>query len=280
MRRRRGGGYPPPLKRFGQHFLVDSSVLERIADALQLTGRETVVEVGPGRGALTELLRPHAGRLIVIEIDRALAAVLRHRYRDDPAVEVVEADVLETDPAALAGGPYVLAGNVPYYITTPILFQSLTPPQPLRSVFLVQREVAERIVAPPDSEGYGALSVNVQAVASPEMLFTVPSTAFRPAPTVESAVVRLTPREEPLVPPADSRAFQRFVQALFGMRRKQLQRVLRSVYPELGKDASALLEQQGWSPAARPERLSPTELAKLFALVTDARGSGEGAPTG
>lgn len=278
MRRRRGGGYPPPLKRFGQHFLADRSVLKRIAAALELTGSETVVEVGPGRGELTDLVRPHAARLIAIEIDRTLAATLRERYADDPVVEIVEADVLETDPAALAGGPYVLAGNVPYYITTPILFQSLAPPQPLRSVFLVQREVAERIVAPPDSAGYGALSVNVQALARPELLFAVPRTAFRPPPTVESAVVRLTPREEPLVAPAQSRAFQKFVQALFGMRRKQLQRVLRSVYPELGDSASALLEKHGWSPAARPETLSPAELARLFAVVTDARAAPGAAP--
>lgn len=274
MRRRRGGGYPPPLKRFGQHFLVDHSVLERIAAALQLTGKETVVEVGPGRGELTDLIRPRAQRLIAIEIDRALAAVLRTRYAHDPAVEIVEADVLDTDPAALAGGPYVLAGNVPYYITTPILFQSLAPPQPIRSVFLVQREVAARIVAASDTEEYGALSVNVQALAQPELLFTVHSSAFRPAPTVESAVVRLTPRVEPLVPPAQSRAFQKFVQALFGMRRKQLQRVLRSIQPAIATEIPALLETHGWNPAARPETLSPEELAQLFVAVTQARVDG------
>ncbi|HUF65209.1 MAG TPA: 16S rRNA (adenine(1518)-N(6)/adenine(1519)-N(6))-dimethyltransferase RsmA [Gemmatimonadaceae bacterium] len=278
MRRRRGGGYPPPLKRLGQHFLVDSSVLKRIAAALELTGSETVVEIGPGRGELTDLLRPHAARLIAIEIDRALAAMLRERYAGDPVVEIVEADVLEMDPVALAGGPYVLAGNVPYYITTPILFQSLKSPQPLRSVFLVQREVAERIVAPPDSEGYGALSVNVQALARPELLFTVPAAAFRPAPAVESAVIRLTPREEPLVAPGQSRAFQKFVQALFGMRRKQLQRVLRSVYPDLGGSAGALLESHGWTPAARPETLSPAELARLFAVVSDIRRAERASP--
>ncbi|HEX6251432.1 MAG TPA: 16S rRNA (adenine(1518)-N(6)/adenine(1519)-N(6))-dimethyltransferase RsmA [Gemmatimonadaceae bacterium] len=271
MRRRRGGGYPPPLKRFGQHFLVDRSVLERIAAALQLTGKETVVEVGPGRGELTDLIRPGAARLIAIEIDRALAAALRTRYADDPAVEIVEADVLDTDPAALAGGPYVLAGNVPYYITTPILFQSLVPPQPTRSVFLVQREVAARIVAAPDSEEYGALSVNVQALAQPELLFSVPSSAFRPAPTVESAVVRLTPRAEPLVPAAQSRAFQKFVQALFGMRRKQLQRVLRSIQPAIAADIPGLIERHGWDPAARPETLSPAELARLFVALAEAR---------
>lgn len=277
MPRRRGGGYPPPLKRFGQHFLVDHSVLERIAAALQLTGKETVVEVGPGKGELTDLIRPRVARLIAIEIDRALAAALRTRYADDPAVEIVEADVLDTDPAALAGGPYVLAGNVPYYITTPILFRSLAPPQPIRSVFLVQREVAARIVAAPDSEGYGALSVNVQALAQPELLFTVPSSAFRPAPTVESAVVRLAPRVEPLVPPAQSRAFQKFVQALFGMRRKQLQRVLRSIQPAIAADIPALLGKHGWNPAARPETLSPAELARLFVVLAQARAASDAA---
>jgi 16S rRNA (adenine1518-N6/adenine1519-N6)-dimethyltransferase len=270
VRRRRASVYPPPLKRFGQHFLADQSVLDRIADALALTGQETVLEIGPGRGALTELIRPRCGRLVAIEIDRALAAQLRERWADDAAVEIVEADVLDTDLAALAGGPYVLVGNVPYYITTPIIFQSLAPPPPLRSVFLVQLEVAERIAAEPDSEGYGALSVNVQALSSPELLFTVPAGAFRPPPRVQSAVVRLTPRSEPLVPAADTRAFQKFVQATFGMRRKQLQRVLRSTHPSV-PDAAALLRAGGWEPSARPETLSPQDFVRLFQLLRDAR---------
>jgi 16S rRNA (adenine1518-N6/adenine1519-N6)-dimethyltransferase len=246
-------------------------VLERIVAALELTGAETVVEIGPGRGSLTELLRPHAARLIAIEIDRALAAALRERYSTDPDVEIVEQDVLQTDISELVGGPYVLAGNVPYYITTPILFQSLSPPQPLRSVFLVQREVAERIVARPDSEGYGALSVNVQALARPELLFLVPPTAFKPPPKVESAVVRLRPRDDPLVTPDEVRAFQKFVQSLFGMRRKQIQRVLRSVAPDIGEEVSDLLQQHRMDAAARPETFTPAQLAALFRGVREVR---------
>jgi 16S rRNA (adenine1518-N6/adenine1519-N6)-dimethyltransferase len=268
--RRRGSVYPPPLKRFGQHFLIDSSVLERIVDALELTGTETVVEIGPGRGALTEIVRPRAARVVGIEIDRALAAALREKYADDPAIEIVQADVLESDLPALAGGPYVLAGNVPYYITTPIIFQALLPPQPLRSVFLVQREVAERIVAAAASDAYGALSVNVQALARAELLFTVPASAFRPPPKVESAVVRLTPRDPPLVEPARSPAFQKFVLALFGMRRKQLQKVLRSLFPQMQEEVPAILERGGWDPVARPETLSPEHLARLFELISPA----------
>lgn len=267
MPRRRGSKYPPPLKRFGQHFLADRTVLERIVAALELSGTETVVEIGPGRGALTELLRPRAGRLIAVEIDRALAVALRERYAGDAAVTIVEADVLETDLPALAGGAYVLAGNVPYYITTPIIFQSLTPPQPTRSVFLVQKEVGERMTATAGAEGYGALSVNVQALARPELLFGVPRTAFRPPPKVDSAVVRLGPLPRPLVHPERSAAFQGFVQAVFGMRRKQLQRVIRSLYPALAELGADFLEERGFAPAARPETLSPAEFARLFELL-------------
>lgn len=138
---RPGGGLPAPRKRFGQHFLRDRGVLERIADALQLTGADTVVEIGPGRGALTDLLAGRARRLVAVEIDRDLAAHLRDRYRADPHVEIVEADVLKVRLAELAGtDDYVLAGNVPYYITTPILFHALAAPRPRRAVYLVQRD--------------------------------------------------------------------------------------------------------------------------------------------
>jgi 16S rRNA (adenine1518-N6/adenine1519-N6)-dimethyltransferase len=267
MPRRRSSAHPPALKRFGQHFLTDRRVLLAIADALELTGVETVVEVGAGRAALTELIRPRARRLIAVEIDRALAAALRERYANDPGVTVVEGDVLKLDLPALAGGPFVLAGNVPYYITTPILFQALRPPRPERALFLVQREVAERITAPPNSPGYGALSVNVQAVAKAELVFNVGARAFKPPPKVESAVIRLTPLSEPLVSDDQSREFQTFVQAVFAMRRKQLQRVLRSLLVLPPAEVVALLERGGWAPSARPETLSSAEFARLFAAV-------------
>src|SRR5690349_22952098 len=166
---------PPVRKSLGQHFLNDPRILGRIADALELTGAETVVEVGPGRGALTDILVPRARHLFAIEYDRALAAMLRTRYATTDRVTIVEQDVLEVDLAALAGPGYVLVGNVPYYITTPIIFQGLTRPRPRRAVYLVQREVAQRIVAPAGDREYGALSVNVQAVARAELLFRVPA---------------------------------------------------------------------------------------------------------
>lgn len=264
---RHAGGFPPTLKRLGQHFLADRRVLTAIADALLLDGSETVVEIGPGRGALTDLLVERAARVVAIELDRALAALLRERYSGRPGVEVLEADVLTVELAAVAGGPYVLAGNVPYYITTPILFHALRPPPPIRSVFLVQREVAERMAARAGEEGYGALSVNLQAVASPEMLLRVPPSAFRPPPKVDSAVVRVEPLAQPLVPPDDLEPFRRLVQASFGLRRKQMRRVLRTVRGLDAEGAERILASAGIDPDARPETLEPEAFARLLAAL-------------
>lgn len=258
-------GLPPVRKSLGQHFLTDRRILGRIADALELTGSETVVEVGPGRGALTEVLLPRCGRLVVIEYDRALAALLRERYADEPKVLVVEADVLSTNLAeAAGGGDFLLAGNVPYYITTPILFHALEPPRPRRAVYLVQREVADRLAAPPGSKTYGALSVNVQAVATVKSLFRVPPGAFQPPPKVESAVIRIDPRLDPVVTPDEEQPFRRFVQDAFGMRRKQLGRVMRSIRQLGGEEAEAVVRAAGLDPQARPETLSAADFARLL----------------
>lgn len=257
--------FPPTRKSLGQHFLSDPSILGRIVDALAPTAEDTVVEIGPGRGTLTELLAGRARRVVAIEVDRALAALLRERYAKRPSVEIVEADVLQTDLARVAGGPFLLAGNVPYYITTPILFHALRAPRAQRAVYLMQREVAERIVAPPGAEEYGALSVNVQALATPELLFRVPAGAFQPPPKVESAVIRITPRLDPLVATADEQRYRTLVQESFGLRRKQMVRVVRTI---TGLDAAAAeraLIASGIAPAERPETVSPVQFARLLA---------------
>ena len=256
--------YPRPRKRLGQHFLTDRGVLTRIADALALTGRETVVEIGPGRGALTELLVARAARVVAVELDGTLAGILRTQYATDPRVTIVERDILDVRPADVAGtDDYVLAGNVPYYITTPILFHVLRPPAPARAVFLVQREVAERVVSPPGSKVYGALSVNVQTVADARILFTVSPRAFAPPPTVDSAVLLVTPRAQPLVV---GEGFAEWVVALFGLRRKQMGRILRTVWRLNPEQAEALLERAGIPADRRPETLSPEALAGLYRL--------------
>ena len=146
---------PPARKRYGQHFLNDARLLARIADAAELTPSDTAVEIGPGRGALTRELATRAGRVIAIEIDRALVAMLHEMFAGQPAVTIVEGDVLQQELAALAGRDYVLVGNVPYYITTPILFHALAAPRPRRMVFLVQREVAQRMASAPGSKMTG-----------------------------------------------------------------------------------------------------------------------------
>ena len=262
--RRDRAGFPPTRKSLGQHFLTDRRILSRIADALHLDGSETVLEIGPGRGALTDILVERAGRLIAIEYDRALAEMLRQRYARRNNVLIAEADVLAVSLGELAAGPYVLVGNVPYYITTPILFHALVPPRAQRSVYLVQKEVADRLSAAPGTKEYGGLTVNVAAVAKAETLFKVPAGAFSPPPKVDSAVVRITPLATPLISLEEERAFRLLVQGAFGMRRKQMRRVLRSLYGIDAVAADAILGATGIDPEVRPETLSPEQFARLL----------------
>jgi len=263
---------PPIRKSLGQHFLNDRRILQRIVDALELTGAETVIEVGPGRGSLSELLVPHARRLVLVEYDRALAERLRARYATTPSVTVVEADILTVNLAEVAGGAFRLVGNVPYYITTPILFHALERPRPERAVYLVQREVADRIVAAPGTREYGALSVNVQAVASAKMLFRVAPGAFQPPPKVDSAVIKIEPRDDPAVTPDEEAILRRFVLDAFGMRRKQMRRVVRTIWQLSAEAADDLLTKSGIEPSVRPETLSPEQFARLV-RASASRGS-------
>ncbi len=226
------------------------------------------MEIGPGQGALTDVLLGRAARVIAIELDRQLAAALRTRYAGEPRLTIVEGDVLDRPLAAAAGtDDFVLAGNVPYYITTPILFHALRPPRARRAVYLVQREVAERVVAAPGAEPYGALSVNVQAVARATMLGLVGPRSFAPPPTVESAILRIEPATAPIVADAEQAAFAAFVIAVFGLRRKQMRRVVRLLK---GLDAAAaerVLEEADVAPHVRPEVLAPAQLAAVWRLT-------------
>ncbi len=264
---------PPVLKRLGQHFLMDQVVLDSISNALDPASGDVIVEIGAGRGALTDLLaRMENGTLqvIAIELDRALAANLIERYAAAPNVTILESDVLEVDVAEIAKSSFVVAGNVPYYITTPILFHVLRPPFPRRAVFLVQREVADRMVAAPGSKTYGALSVTIQAMSDAEIVRYVPAAAFKPPPKVESAVVRITPRASGLIETYEVDAFRVFVQGAFGMRRKQMVNVLRAVGRLAPAEAVVILEGLGIDPRARPETLSPG----LFVSLMRAAGAG------
>lgn len=255
---------PPVLKRFGQHFLTDSGVLRSIADAIDATAADTVLEIGPGRGALTDLLLSRGGRVVAVEIDRALAAQLTRRYAGNDRIEIVQADILETEFGSLVGDDYLLAGNVPYYITTPIIFKSLGPPVARRSVFLVQREVGQRLAARAGDAEYGALTVNVAVTSEVEIVREVGAAAFSPPPKVESAVIRLVPRANPLIGRELAPDFRTFVQAAFGQRRKQIQRVLRTIRGLSVPEVTQLLGRCNVDPTARPETLSPEIFVELF----------------
>jgi 16S rRNA (adenine1518-N6/adenine1519-N6)-dimethyltransferase len=257
---------PRAKRRLGQHFLTDPRILARIADALRAEADDTILEIGPGPGGLTAELVKRAGRVVAIEKDRDLIAPLRARF---PTVEFVEGDALQVDWHALLKSPFLLAGNIPYNITSPLLDKALTPPEPRRIVFLVQKEVAERVTAVPGTSAYGALSVGVQAVSHAERLFAVPAGAFQPRPKVDSSVLRLTPRSDPMVVPADRESFRAMVVGLFGFRRKQLQRAIRELTGWDPGQAAAVLRQSGLPEAVRPEVLSPAEYVRLLHALVD-----------
>lgn len=260
----------PPKKRLGQHFLHHRAILARIADALGPRPGDLVLEIGPGQGSLTEALVARGARLVAIEKDLELVPIVRARL---PAVTVVEGDALALEWRDVVGaGPadaLLVTGNIPYNITTPLIDRALLPPRPVRIVFLVQQEVAQRIVAGPGSKTYGALSVGVQAVAHAEKLFNVPAGAFHPPPKVDSAVIRLTPLAEPLVADHDLPRFRRLVVGLFGFRRKQLLRGLRELTGWRTERVAAVLQRAGLKPDSRPETVAPAGFQRLLVALID-----------
>jgi len=234
-------------QRLGQHFLIKGSVLDRIAAAACPLREPLVIEIGPGRGALTEKLLRRADRVVAIELDPFLAALLRSRS----SAEVVEADVLVTDLARW--GPAVIAGNLPYYITSPIVERILRAPF-IRAVLLVQKEVADRLAAAPGSRDYGFLTVHTAVFAQARKLFEVKPSAFRPPPKVDSAVALLTPRPRPV---GDPEAFLRFASLCFRHKRKTIRNNLAEAY---GKDRI-----DAWPEASRrAEQLSLEELIGMY----------------
>lgn len=258
---------PRPKRRLGQHFLHDPAILRRIAAATSAGPGDTVLEIGPGPGGLTAALAATGARVVAIEKDAELIAPLAARI---PSVVVAEGDALDLDWHALAGAErFIVAGNIPYNITSPLIDKALEPPMPVRVVFLVQKEVAERVAAPPGQGSYGALSVGVQAVARVERLFAVPAGAFVPPPKVDSAVLRLTPLDNPLILPAERARFRTMVVGLFGLRRKQLLRALRELTGWPADRCETALRAAGVVGSARAETLAPSDFARLFRVLVD-----------
>jgi len=246
-------------RRLGQHFLFDRAILERIAEAACGEHASTVIEIGPGPGGLTAQLLPRCGHLVAVEMDSTLAAGLRARHGADPKFELIEADILQTDLSRW--GRTAVAGNIPYYITSPIVEQALAlGPLLERAVFLVQKEVAERLAAGPGSRDYGYLSVSVQLRCHVRTLFDVKRGAFRPPPKVDSTVVLLEPRKEPLC--ADLPGFLRFASACFRHKRKTLRNNLAGLF------APERIEAMAEAPL-RAEELAVSELVRLFDKLKD-----------
>jgi 16S rRNA (adenine1518-N6/adenine1519-N6)-dimethyltransferase len=246
-------------QKLGQHFLVKGKTLERIAQAACGDRTPLAVEIGPGRGALTERLLAHADRIVAIELDATLAAYLRERWRGETRLRILEADALQVDWSQWGAG--VLTGNLPYYIATPIIARYLRTPGPLtQAVFLIQKEVAERITARPGGREYGYLSVECQFFAQTEYLFSVPSAAFQPPPKVDSAVIRLTPRSQ--LPVDDTAGFLAFVSTCFRQKRKTLRNNLVGNYPPESYEARPEISR-------RAEQLSLEEFLDLFCFLRD-----------
>ena len=264
-------------KKFGQNFLIDGHVLDRIVDAARITKEDCVVEIGPGIGTLTQYLAEAAGKVVAVEIDRMLIPILGETLADYPNVTVLHQDILKTDLAAIAqeyngGRPLKIAANLPYYITTPIIMDLLEARVPVSTMtVMVQKEVGERMMAGPGTKDYGALSLAVQYYAEPYLAANVPPNCFMPRPKVASAVMHLTLREQPPVEVPDEKLLFRVIRAAFGQRRKILANALTNAatLPFTKEQVSAALEQAGLPAAVRGEALDLPTFAKLVTCLAE-----------
>jgi 16S rRNA (adenine1518-N6/adenine1519-N6)-dimethyltransferase len=250
--------------RLGQNFLYNPSILGRIVDAAGLERDDTVIEIGPGPGRLTRLLAEKVKKVIAIELDHALFEKLRGDLIGYRNIELIHSDALAFRYEDI--GKFKVVSNIPYYITTPLIFRLLDAGQHLKTMTLtIQKEVAERIVASPGGKDYGVLSIMVQYHAATELKFIIPKEEFIPVPRVDSAVVHITIRRNPAVPVKDEAVFFRVVKTSFSQRRKTLANSLKG----LKKDIRDVLCRAEIDPARRPETLSLVEFARIADALSE-----------
>lgn len=257
----------------GQNFLVDANLQRAIVQVPAIRESDTVVEIGPGTGALTNHLLDKSERLVLVELDDQLVRELEALYQNREDVEIIHADFLGLDLSVLSDdfSKVVVIGNIPYNITAPIIFKLMHFPRPREVVLLVQKEVADRLIAEVGTSEYGALSVGLRAVAQVEKVLSVPRTAFRPVPRVDSTLVRIRPHNPPLIPPEVEISLRILTRSFFQWRRKQVQKILRD-HHDLQFSRNVIEEisrNTGWDLSRRPETLTPKDFIRLTLIVRD-----------
>jgi 16S rRNA (adenine1518-N6/adenine1519-N6)-dimethyltransferase len=263
-------------KRFGQNFLIDGNVVEKIVNQAGVTKEDFVLEVGPGIGTMTQVLCEHAREVAAVEIDKSLIPILKETLSPYDNVTVINEDILKVDVNELAlekngGRPIKVVANLPYYITTPIIMGLFESHVPIDSItIMVQKEVADRMQVGPGTKDYGALSLAVQYYARPEIVLKVPASCFMPRPKVDSAVIRLKKHEQPTVDVADEGLMFAIIRAAFNQRRKTLLNALSNSGELSGRsdrkskeELAAVIEAAGLNPTVRGEALTLEEYAKL-----------------
>ncbi|GBE31170.1 MAG TPA: ribosomal RNA small subunit methyltransferase A [Nitrospirae bacterium] len=253
--------------RIGQNFLFDPLIASRIVEQSGINRDDTVVEIGPGHGMMTRLLAERSGDLIAIELDRKLFAGLRKEFGNSGNVTLLNMDVMKYDFGQL--GPFKVVANIPYYITTPIMFKLIEGENNLRSMTLtIQKEVAERIVANPGNKQYGVLSLMVQFYGKAGILFTIPAGAFKPRPKVDSAVIKVERHSKPPVDVHDRKLFDKIIKKSFAGRRKMISNTLKTLYP----DIKSIMDEINIAATRRPETLSMEEFANLANKISEQHG--------
>lgn len=264
-------------KRFGQNFLIDSHILEKIIEGAEVTEEDCVLEIGPGIGTMTQYLAEHAREVIAVEIDKTLIPVLEDTLSAYRNVTVINKDILKVDIAKIVeahnqGKPVKVVANLPYYITTPIIMGLFESHVPLKSItVMVQKEVADRMQVGPGTKDYGALSLAVQYYARPKVIMTVPASCFMPRPNVDSAVIRLTRHEQPPVQVRDEEKMFGIIRAAFNQRRKTLVNSLANagILSVTKEEIMDSLSNLGLSPSVRGEALTLEQFAALSDLLQE-----------